>query len=55
MTGFEGGLEEIRLTTQAIKPVEALKLYNQLKTVPAVPVLVPMNANRPRLAVKAVA
>jgi hypothetical protein len=43
------------LTTQAINPVEALKLYNQVKTVPAVPVEVPMNANNPRLAVTAVA
>lgn len=43
------------LTTQAINPVEALKLYNQVKTVPAVPVEVPMKANNPRLAVTAVA
>jgi len=43
-----------RLTTQAINPVDALRLYNQLKISPAVPdELVPMNAKRPKLEVNA--
>lgn len=48
-------ISQVRLTTHAIRPVEALKLYSQLKTVPAVPALVPMKASNPRLAVAAIA